>query len=115
MNNFFILSRSILPALMLAALLSSSCATVHVWASNDSDSAENTCTTCHTTSWAFAWGIVQPTPVKADCLHKAVSRVRVKTNLGYALITTMTLGIAIPQYVEWDCAPQDVPTGDFGQ
>lgn len=105
-------------AVFFAAILLPGCATMHVWAADDGDSAENICQDCHATRWAYAWGLVQPQPVgKRDtlCHNMAFSRIRVKTNVGYALITMATFGIAIPQKVEWDCAPQNVPTEDFGQ
>lgn len=98
----------------LVVMLLSSCATLHVWASDDGDSAHGTCLDCRTTEWSYAWGLVQPTPVKPDCRNKSMSRVRVKTTFAHALVTVATLGIAMPQTVEWDCAPQDVPTEDLG-
>jgi hypothetical protein len=38
----------------------------------------------------------------------------VKTNLGFAIISTLTLGIVIPQQVEWCCAPYSPPTDSLG-
>lgn len=110
-----LLHRLALPLATLALyLMLPACATLHVWAADDGDSAHGVCTDCRTTEWALAWGLVQPTPVRPTCPHKAMSRVRVKTNLGFALITVATLGIVMPQTVEWDCAPQNVPTEEFG-
>ena len=113
-----ILKRRLLPilgTLLLVLLLLPSCATLHVWAADDGERADGTCPDCRTTEWSFAWGLVQPTPVKPECRNKSMSRVRVKTSLGHALVTVATLGIAMPQTVEWDCAPEDVPTGEFGE
>ncbi len=53
--------RHLVAPLLFATILLPGCATMHVWAADDGDSAQNICQDCHATRWAFAWGLVQPT------------------------------------------------------
>ena len=94
------------------AVLAPSCATTTVLAREDSDTAVNI-EPHGKTSWAYVWGLVQPTPIAAECDEKSISRVRVHTNLGFGLITVATLGLVMPQRVEWDCSPPNPPTEDL--
>jgi hypothetical protein len=62
------------------------------------------------TAHSFFWGLLQKpkdgisTP-NCDSLDiNGMSVVRVKTNLGYALITVATLGIWSPIKLEWRCS-----------
>jgi hypothetical protein len=62
------------------------------------------------TAHSFFWGLLQKpkggisTP-NCDSLDiNGMSVVRVKTNLGYALITVATLGIWAPIKLEWRCS-----------
>ena len=55
------------------------------------------------------WGLVQkpviiPTPVCNSMEVYGVAEVKFTTNLGYALITVLTLGIYCPVQVEWYCS-----------
>jgi len=43
-----------------------------------------------------------------------MNKVVVKTNMAFILLSTVTLGIVIPQRVEWCCAPQNIPTDTLG-
>lgn len=69
------------------------------------------------TTWTYAWGLVQPKDINPQCeaSFNHLNGVTVKTNLGYILISAITLGAVIPMRVEWCCAPQDIPTGDLGK
>lgn len=60
------------------------------------------------TVWSFAWGLAQPTLNPANCQGNGASEVTTTTNLGYALLTVVTLGIVAPAEVEWRCA-KDAP------
>lgn len=63
----------------------------------------------------FFWGLaVKPKnglkPTNCEPHDMALYQVRVTSNLGYSLITVLTLGIWSPMKVEWQCAkpcPQD--------
>lgn len=61
------------------------------------------------TVWSFAWGLAQPTVAPANCEGNGAAEVTTTTNLGYALLTVITLGIVAPAEVEWRCA-KDAPT-----
>ncbi len=65
-----------------------------------------------TTVWVMAWGLVQPRVVASECPSHALQDVRTSTNLGYALITVVTLGFVCPLTVEYTCAkPCEVNPG----
>jgi hypothetical protein len=59
---------------------------------------------------------VQPKDIDPHCekSFNHLNKVTVKTNLGFILISAATLGIVIPQRVEWCCAPQEIPTDTLG-
>ncbi len=63
------------------------------------------------TVWAFAWGLAQPTVSPANCQGNGASEVTTTTNLGYALLTVITLGIVAPAEVEWRCAKDATGSG----
>ena len=61
------------------------------------------------TAHSFFWGLAQKpveihTPVCDSLGVNGVAEVTMKTNLGYALITVVTLGIWSPIKVEWKCS-----------
>ena len=61
------------------------------------------------TTWAFAWGLVQPAQINPGCSGMGINKVAVRTNLGFALITVATVGLVIPQRIEWCWAPPHEP------
>lgn len=56
------------------------------------------------TAWVMWWGLSQPRLTAPECLSGGLQEVRVSTNVGYSLITILTLGIACPVDVEYSCA-----------
>ena len=69
----------------------------------------------HKTLHAFAWGAVrQDLPVDNCQLGSGqrlgMEEVKVDTNLGYLLVSVVTLGIWVPLDVSWRCAKPPVPT-----
>ncbi|KAA5547906.1 hypothetical protein [Adhaeribacter rhizoryzae] len=54
---------------------------------------------------SYLWGIVQPQDIPAQCESKTICKVNAKTNLGYILVSAVTLGIVVPQKIVWDCCP----------
>jgi hypothetical protein len=58
---------------------------------------------------AFFWGLAQKpangvrTPLCDSLGVNGMSEVKVKTNLGYALVTVATLGIWCPMKLQWKC------------
>lgn len=64
------------------------------------------------TSWSFAWGLVQPAKIDPQCDTEMLNHVKVKTNFGFLLLSTVTLGIVVPQRIEWCCTPPDPKIGN---
>lgn len=97
-------------------LLFSSCSTTRIVTKYDCNTIANNPVNKKTT-WAYAWGLVQPKDIdpKCDAGFNHLNRVTVKTNLGYILLSVVTLGIVIPQQVEWCCAPPDVKPETLGK
>jgi len=56
------------------------------------------------TYWSFAWGAWQREPQPTNCNGQALKEVRVSSNLGFALITVVTLGLVAPERIAWKCA-----------
>jgi hypothetical protein len=81
--------------------LASSCMTTRLAAQYDSDNVVSH----KMTSWNFLWGLVQPADIAANCESKSICKVTSQTNLGYILVSALSLGIAVPQRVTWDCCP----------
>lgn len=65
------------------------------------------------TRWAFFWGLVQDKEWRADLCQpsNALDEVKVSTNVGYALLTVVTLGIVAPMDLEYRCAKQPSDAG----
>ena len=57
------------------------------------------------THWSYFWGLISNEPWPAGCQQGSdMSRVRVVTNPGFIIVSFLSLGIAVPQRLEWDCA-----------
>ncbi len=54
-------------------------------------------------SAAIGWGATQQKNV-ADCQSNLIDEVRVKQNVGQALLTVLTLGFYMPTTIEYSCA-----------
>jgi hypothetical protein len=93
-------------------LFSSSCYTYRV-----TTQAQAGTETFSAPAHSFFWGLVKSpkndihTPVCDSLESNGVSEVTVKTNLGYSIITVVTLGIWCPMKVEWKCAKPCKKTG----
>lgn len=61
---------------------------------------------------AFFWGLVEESVVPDNCPSNALDEVRVTTNLGYSIVSVVTLGIWMPMNVEWRCAKEPAPVPD---
>src|ERR1700682_1399873 len=64
------------------------------------------------TVWTFAWGAWHQDIQPNDCLGPGLAEVTVKSNLGYSLISVMTLGFAVPVTIEWRCAKKSPTSAD---
>jgi hypothetical protein len=68
------------------------------------------------TAHSLFWGLVKKpveihTPTCDSLGVNGVAEVTMKTNLGYAIITVVTLGIWSPMQVEWKCSKPCKKTG----
>ena len=67
------------------------------------------------THWSYFWGLKANEPWPAGCqVGSDMSRVRVSTNAGFIIISFLSLGIAVPQRLEWDCAQAVRESGTIG-
>jgi hypothetical protein len=101
--------------IMATAPVIDSCTTTRIVTKYDSDTFANNPLNKKTT-WAFAWGLVQPKDInpKCDSRFNHLDMVTQKNNLGFAVISVLSLGIVMPQRIEWSCAPYSPPTDSLG-
>jgi hypothetical protein len=87
---------------LVVSLASSGCYAYHITGNRVPPSTEAR----SQTQVAYLWGIVQPNDIVPPNCPKNVplADVTAHTNLGYALITTVTLGIVSIHELEWRCA-----------
>ena len=111
-KELFLITVSILTGIVL---FTQSCSTTKVISQYDCDTFANN-TVYKRTTWSYAWGLVQPKDINPGCdpRFNHLNKVVVKINLGFALLSTLTLGIVIPQQVAWCCAPYSPPTDSLG-
>jgi hypothetical protein len=96
----------LLPTGLFSALLLQGCASSSVVSRYDCDTIVNNPNTRRTT-WTYAWGLVQPKDIEPRCESGHLNRVTVKTNPGFILLSVISLGIVVPQQLEWCCAPHE--------
>ncbi len=89
-------------AAALLALLNSSCYAYHITANRVPPATEAR----SQTQVAYAWGLAQPNDITPPNCPKNVplADVTAHTNLGYAFIGVVTLGIVMIHELEWRCA-----------
>ena len=83
---------------------------------HDSNTIDNDPTNKRT-SWVLLWGLMPQKPInpKCDSAFNHLNKVEMKTNLGFILLSAVTLGAVVPQRVTWACAPPNPPTEDLGK
>ena len=62
------------------------------------------------TKWSLAWGLVQEDASDSSCACKnnGIKEVTASTNLGYTLLSVVTLGIVVPVDVQYVCGKPPV-------
>src|SRR5450432_636099 len=105
----------ILSAIICITYTQESCSTTRIVSKYDCDTFENNPLNKKTT-WSFFWGLLQPKDInpKCDARSNHMNKVTVKNNLGFALISVVTLGIVMPQRIEWCCAPYSPASDTLG-
>lgn len=64
------------------------------------------------TTGSYLWGIFNEEP-EVDCNNQALAEVTVVDNIGYTLLTVVTLGIVNLKQIEWKCARATVDDPPF--
>lgn len=68
------------------------------------------------TLWSIAWGLAQDTyDASASCRGSALQSVTTHSNLGFGLLTVVTIGFVSPVTVTWRCAKPETPVVDDSQ
>jgi hypothetical protein len=101
----------------IGLVVGSSCSmTTKVITVHDSNTIDNDPTNKRT-SWVLLWGLMPQKPInpKCDSAFNHLNKVEMKTNLGFILLSAVTLGAVVPQRVTWACAPPNPPTEDLGK
>ena len=103
-------------ATLLLIFLLSSCSTTRIVTKYDCNTVDNNRVNGKT-SWTFLWGLLQPKDINPNCeaAYNHLNKVEVKNNIGFILISAVTLGGVIPQRIEWCCAPQQIATDTLGR
>jgi Bor protein len=114
MPQYFSCLRNMVPVwLVSGALLLNSCYTYRVATQAQAGAEASKPVTAH----SLFWGLVQKpkdfirTPVCDSLGVNGMAEVTIKTNLGYAFITVVTLGIWSPMKVQWKCGKPCKKTG----
>jgi hypothetical protein len=68
------------------------------------------------TGHALAWGIFRPDIPVTNCVlangdRLGIEEIKVETNVGYVIVSVVTLGFWVPVDVSWRCAKPKVATG----
>lgn len=102
-------------AVIFCISVAESCSTSRIVSKYDCDTFANNPLNKKTT-WSFLWGLVQPKDINPNCDSRSnhMNKVTVKNNLGFSLISVATLGIVMPQRMEWCCAPYSPATDTLG-
>ena len=98
---------SLLPVLLACALVAVACYQYRAHAPTYPGVAEG-----EETLWSFAWGLAGKEPCIV-CEGQALAEVTVRDNLGFTLLTIVSLGIVNPKKVEWRCARAQPSEGHF--
>lgn len=80
---------------------------------NDAYAVSSSATTLQRkTIWILVWGLNQTNLDPSDCLGNGLAEVRVSTNLGFEMISVLSLGFFQPITVEWRCAKEPQSSGN---
>jgi hypothetical protein len=86
-----------------------SCANLRVISKYDSDNP----VPVTVTRVAYFWGLQQPVDVVTGPDCKSMCQVKVKTNFGQVFLSAITLGIVIPQTMEYYCCATEPKPGEI--
>lgn len=93
----------------LYLLLQTSCMTTRVVGTYDSSSPVPE----KATRWNLFWGLMPQRDLKTTPDCPSICVFEVKTNMGYILLSTISLGMAVPTRVKYQCCPIDVEPAEI--
>jgi hypothetical protein len=64
------------------------------------------------TRTTYFWGLKQREGIKTPEGCSSICSVMTKTNMGQILLSTITLGIVVPQTLEYSCCPFEPPPAE---
>lgn len=100
--------RYLMVAISLVFALSS-CANLRVISKYDSDNP----VPVKVTRVSYFWGLQQPVDVVTGPDCKSMCQVKVKTNFGQVFLSAITLGIVLPQTMEYYCCATEPNPGEI--
>ena len=105
----------IIITIMITGISLNSCTITRIVTKYDSDTFANN-PLHQKTTWSFLWGLVQPKDINPQCDSRSnhLNEVTIKNNFGFALLSVASLGIVMPQRIEWVCAPYSPATDSLG-
>lgn len=65
------------------------------------------------TKWVWFWGLVEPKDIQTDSSCESICIVTAKNNIGHILVSAISLGIAVPVTVEYQCCPFEPESGSI--
>lgn len=86
---------------MVMLTVFASCANVRIVTRHDSDSPVPN--VVKVTS--YFWGLRQPNDIQTDNTCSSICIVTAKSTFGNVFIASITLGIVVPFYIEYECCP----------
>jgi hypothetical protein len=86
----------------------SSCMQMRIVAFNDSNNPVPE----KVTRTTYFWGLKQREGIRTPEGCSSICSVTTKTNMGQILLSTVTLGIVVPQTVEYSCCPYEPPPAE---
>lgn len=101
--------RGLCAPLLMLLLVSGGCMNTRIVAQYDSSNPVPQ----EVTRWSWLWGLKQPDDIKTEPSCNSICIVTVKNNFGYALIATLSLGIAVPVTVSYECCPYQPEPGEL--
>lgn len=87
--------------LILFLLTATSCMNMRVVSYYDSDNIQPH----EATKVTLFWGLLQARDIPAECESNSLCSVTAQTNIGFILLSAVTVGIVVPQKVLWQCCP----------
>jgi hypothetical protein len=87
----------------------SACANLRVVAKYDSDNPVPTTVT----KVSYFWGLRQPVDVRTTSSCRSICQVTAKTNAGHIIVSFITLGIVVPQSMEYFCCAEEPKPGEI--